>query len=252
MPKSTKRVGKKSKVVDIKRATTKEKTPIQEATAAAKPAGNDRSISLTDFLLGEFRGHSVAVRMLSRAIAEAQNDLKAMLLEIDSATKVAEGEEPKHSPEDLAALKQQSEQARNLIGQWHTQIRERAGMMWQAQKMLATVDQRYANGPQLPGLPSIREMPDLTKLDPPTVEEVLEQQRIAEEARLEQVKADQEAKKASTKKAKKKKKAVEEEPEEEEEELEDEEVVEEEETVEEEEDDDDEGEDEDEDEDEDD
>jgi hypothetical protein len=209
---------KSSKVVDMKKARNKSKSKgkgkgkskvkgkNKKEQAQAKPSETQQGVSLTDFLLGEFRGHSVAARMLGRAIAEAQQDIQTLQAEIQTQA-------DKHTEEELQELAKQSDQAGNMIRQWNTQLRERAGMLWATQKILATVDSRYAHGPQLPGLPSIREMPDLTGLDPITVEQLQEQQRVAEEQRkkeeaerLEQVKKEQEEKKSKSKKKKKAKK----------------------------------------------
>ena len=117
--KKAKKTKKSSKVVDIKRA----KEAAEKAAAPPAPsAPAAQKTSIREFLIGEFRGHGVAVRIMNRAIQEAQQDIGVIEQEIH--TKADE-----HSEEELQELGQQVNQARTLISQWHTQIRERAGMI---------------------------------------------------------------------------------------------------------------------------
>ena len=72
--KKTKKSQKKDpKVLDMKKAKRAKKKKAKAKEEAPSPAPDmRRSVNLTDWLLGEYRGNAVAARMLMQSSAESQ------------------------------------------------------------------------------------------------------------------------------------------------------------------------------------
>ena len=162
---------KKSKVVDIsKKRGDKNKArekKVKAAKQAATPAQAGPQTSLLAWLVGEFRKQSVSLRMLTQVITERQGDVKGVQAKLQSE---------ELTEEERTQLVQAEVQLHAELNQFAIQLHERAGIQWMAGHTLAVIDKRFAHPGTLPGLPSVREMPDLSNIDPLTVEE--QQERI--------------------------------------------------------------------------
>ena len=193
---------KKSKVVDIsKKRGDKNKArekKVKAAKQAAAPAQAGPQTSLLAWLVGEFRKQSVSLRMLTQVITERQGDVKGVQAKLQSE---------ELTEEERTQLVQAEVQLHAELNQFAIQLHERAGIQWMAGHTLAVIDKRFAHPGTLPGLPSVREMPDLSNIDPLTVEEQQERIRQIEANKAAAAEARKASEAEAVDKPKKKKKA---------------------------------------------